>query len=76
MWRCSDIRQVHIDGPALRVLGPQRAGGGREAGGRVAGQSRQGGPGRGQCPGQEDHHQTRLPAATMCRVINQSEAVP
>ena len=68
LWRCADRHQVRPDRPALCVLGPQRGGGGRQAGGGLARQPRAGGAGRVQDPGQEDHHQAGLPGPDLRQV--------
>ena len=40
VWRSSDSGEIHPDRPPLRVLGPQRRGGGRSPGPGVAWQPR------------------------------------
>ena len=68
LWRSSHRGQVRADCPPLRLLGPQRGRGGRAAGGGVAREPRQGGPGRPQDPSEEDHHQAGLPGSHLRQV--------
>ena len=68
MWRSVDSGEIHPDCPPLRVLGPQWRGGRRSPGPGVARQPRSRRSGWSPHVGQENHHQTRLPAATVRQV--------
>ena len=75
VWRSVDSGKIHPDCPPLRVLGPQWRGGRRSPGPGVARQPRSRRSGWSPHVGQENHHQTRLPAATVRQVKYFSEIV-